>query len=64
MHVAPHTCACLHEEEDNLAGQVAADAVHVHVAPPSHPAGTRTRVRGWAEWAGGRKARMQASPSC
>lgn len=31
--------ACLHEEEDYLAGDVAADAVHVHVAAPRDPGG-------------------------
>ena len=30
--------ACLHEEEHHLARDVAADAVHVHVALASHPA--------------------------
>ena len=30
--------ARLHQEEDHLAGDVAADAVHVHVAPTRHPA--------------------------
>jgi hypothetical protein len=28
----------LHEEEDHLAGDVSADAIHIHVAPPRHPA--------------------------
>ena len=30
--------AYLHEEEDHLARDVAADAIHIHVAPPSDPA--------------------------
>lgn len=30
--------ACLHEEEHHFARDVAADAVHVHVALASHPA--------------------------
>ena len=33
--------ACLHEEEHHLARDVAADAVHIHVALASHPASCR-----------------------